>query len=130
MGVYRFEDLEVWKAAREFCREIGAAIHTPHFETESVLRERLNKTALSIIENIAEGFERESRKEFAQFTRIAKGSNGEARTLLYVAYDRGCLEESSFTRLIERNTSIAKMLRSLYQALSAPRPDSTGMKEG
>jgi hypothetical protein len=66
------------------------------------------------IPDTLEGFEREGRKEFAQFVRIAKGSNGEGRALLYLAHGRGYLEEEEFTRLLNRNTRIGKMLRSLY----------------
>jgi four helix bundle protein len=126
MGVYRFEDLEVWKMARTFCKEVGDAIQSPEFQGEPTLRERLNKTSFSILENIAEGFERESRKEFAQFTRVARASNGEARALLYAAADRGCLQAARFATLMEHNIALSKMLRSLHKALCQPRCEPHG----
>jgi four helix bundle protein len=121
MGVFRFEDLEVWKLAKEQCDEIGTIIRRPEFQCDSPIRDGLNETTVSIVENISEGFEREGRKEFAQFTRIAKGSNGEGRALLYLAHGRGYLGQEEFSRLLNRNTRIGKMLRSLHEHLSRPR---------
>ena len=121
MGLYRFEDLEVWKLAKEQCDEIGAIIRRRALQADPPLRHGLNETAVSVVENISEGFEREGRKEFAQFTRIAKGSNGEGRSLLYLAQGRGYLSQEEFERLLGRNTRIGKMLRSLYDHLSRPR---------
>jgi four helix bundle protein len=121
MGVFRFEDLEVWKLAKEHCDEIGSIIRHPRLQSDPPIRDGLNETAVSVVENISEGFEREGRKEFAQFVRIAKGSNGEGRALLYLAHGRGYLEQEEFTRLLNRNTRIGKMLRSLHEHLSRPR---------
>ena len=121
MGVFRFEDLEVWKLAKEQCDEIGSIIRRPEFQRDPPVRDGLNETSVSVVENISEGFERKGRKEFAQFTRIAKGSNGEGRSLIYLAQGRGYVTSGEFTRLMTRNTSIGKMLRSLYDSLSHPR---------
>jgi four helix bundle protein len=121
MGVFRFEDLEVWKLAKEHCDEIGSIIRHPLFQSDQPIRDGLNETAVSVVENISEGFEREGRKEFAQFIRIAKGSNGEGRALLYLAHGRGYLGQEEFARLLNRNTRIGKMLRSLYNHLSGRR---------
>jgi four helix bundle protein len=74
VGVSRFEDLVVWQHARKYCAEIGRATDTPEFFKDGVFRPRMTKTALSIVENIAEGFERESLPEFSQFLKFAKGS--------------------------------------------------------
>ncbi len=122
MGVYRFEDLDVWKLAKEYCDEIGAVIRRPAFSVEPRLRDSLNENAISVVENIAEGFEREGRKEFAQFTRIAKASNAEGRADLHIALGRAILSQDEFDRLHAKNLSIARMLRRLHQSLVAPRP--------
>jgi four helix bundle protein len=121
MGVDRFEDLDVWKLAKEYSDEIGVIIRRPEFLTQRRLRESLDENAISVVENIAEGFEREGRKEFAQFTRIAKGSNGEGRADLHMALGRGLLAPEEFERLHAKNVSIARMLRRLYQRLTGPR---------
>ncbi|MGH9329337.1 MAG: four helix bundle protein [Vicinamibacterales bacterium] len=113
MGVQRFEDLIVWQHARQYCAEIGRLTSRPNFFRQRVLQERMDKTAMSIVENIAEGFERESRREFAQFLKVARGSTAEARTQLYLAKDRNLLQEGEFDQLFEMVTGIGKMLRRL-----------------
>lgn len=82
--------------------------------------ERIRKTAVQIVEEIAEGFERETRRDFANFVRMAKGSNGEARAQLYVAqrYLRG----GELDKLLGLNTDIGKMLRGLRHSLVEPTP--------
>jgi four helix bundle protein len=120
MAVNRFEDLEVWKLAKEYCDEIGAVIRRSGFRVEPKLRDSLNENAISVVENIAEGFEREGRKEFARFTRIAKASNGEGRADLHIALGRALLTREEFERLHAKNLSIARMLRRLLQRLIDP----------
>ena len=101
MGVFRFEDLDVWKLAKEQCDEIGAIIRRLiWFQRDPPIRDGLNETGVSVVENITEGFEREGRKEFAQFTRIAKGSNGEGRSLLYLAKGRGYFERRGIREVV------------------------------
>jgi four helix bundle protein len=121
MGVKRFEDLVVWQTARKYCAEVGRITDTPSFFRDGVLRQRMNKTALSILENIAEGFERESLPEFAQFLKVAKGSGGEARAQLYAAKDRGLFQPGEFDSLFEMITGIGKMLRRLRESLVEQR---------
>jgi four helix bundle protein len=113
MGIQRFEDLIVWQHAREYCAQVGRLTNSPVVFRERVLQERMNKTAMSIIENIAEGFERETRREFAQYLKVARGSTAEARAQLYIAKDRGLLQKGEFERLFEMITGIGKMLRRL-----------------
>jgi four helix bundle protein len=122
MGVSRFEDLIVWQEARRYCAEIGRATDTPEFFRDGVLRPRMNKTAASIVENIAEGFERESLPEFSQFLKVAKGSAGEARAQLYAARDRGLLRVEQFDQFFAMITAIGKMLRRLRESLPPPTP--------
>jgi four helix bundle protein len=113
MGVQRFEDLIVWQHAREYCAQIGRLSDRAAFIRHRVLQERMDKTAISIVENIAEGFERESRREFAQFLKVARGSTAEARAQLYIAKDRKLFEQEEFELLFEIVTGIGKMLRRL-----------------
>jgi four helix bundle protein len=113
MGVQRFEDLIVWQHARRYCAEIGGLTSRPSFFRQRGLQERMDRTAMSIVENIAEGFERESRREFAQFLKVARGSTAESRAQLYLAKDRDLLQEREFDQLFEMITGIGKMLRRL-----------------
>jgi len=117
MGVNRFEDLIVWQTARKYCANVGRITDSPAFFRDGVIRQRLNKTALSILENIAEGFERESLPEFAQFLKIARGSTGEARAQLYAAKDRGLFQADEFDGLFELISGIGKMLRRLRESV-------------
>jgi four helix bundle protein len=130
MGVQRFEDLFVWQAARKYCADVGRITDTPSFFRDGALRPRMNKTALSILENIAEGFERESLPEFSQFLKVAKGSAGESRAQLYAAKDRGLFQPEEFDTLLDAVTGIGKMLRGLRQSLAKNRPRRQASKPG
>ena len=121
MGVNRFEDLRVWQAAKAFSDEIGALIRTPALARDFALCNQLNASALSAVANIAEGFVRGGRKEFAQFVRIAAASNAEARALLHAAFGRQYLPKDEYDRLVEMTESVGRMLRVLESTLREPR---------
>ncbi|MEI7471630.1 MAG: four helix bundle protein [Chitinophagaceae bacterium] len=84
--VSKFEDLEIWKMSRIQAQDIF--LLTQHFKNDYALINQINAAAGSVMDNIAEGFERFSAKEFCQFLVISKGSNGEVRSQLYRAFDR------------------------------------------
>ena len=81
-----FEDLFVWQKAIEFAKDIYILTGRKGLRTDFGLKNQMRDAAVSISMNIAEGFERRSRKEYLNFLNIAKGSSGEIRSLLYVAY--------------------------------------------
>ena len=95
----QFEDLHVWQDARVLVKEIYTASKQRDFYRDIGLREQIRRAATSTMSNIAEGFERGTRKEFIQFLSIAKGSVGEVRSQLYVALDQEYLTESRFNEL-------------------------------
>ena len=98
--IKRFEDLEIWQMAREQANEIYRLTLLHDFSRDFALKDQINRSAGSVMDNIAEGFERFSNKEFMQFLIIAKGSNAEVRSQLYRAYDRMYISEPTFlTRL-------------------------------
>ncbi len=100
MGVVRrFEDLEAWLKARELTREVYRASSGGRFSKDFALRDQVRRAGVSIMSNIAEGFERGGNKEFLQFLSVAKASAGEVRSQLYVAVDQGYIAEDEFTRL-------------------------------
>ena len=115
MAVTRFEDLEVWQASRAFCREIGSVLRRPCFRADFPVWQQLNAAAISTVANIAEGFLRNTPREFTRYLRIAAGSNGEVRALVYVAKDRGYLASIEFHRLVDSTNAIGRMLRALEQ---------------
>src|SRR3954463_11167086 len=95
-----FEKLTVWRRAREFCQAIRPLVRSADVQHDFAVAQQLNRASLSVMANIAEGYARRSRKEFAQFIRIAAGSNAEARALLYAALDRGYVDSCTFERLV------------------------------
>ena len=120
MGVNRFEDLRVWQLAKTFSDEIGSLIQQPALQKDYAVCNQLNAASLSTAANLAEGFVRGGRKEFAQYVRIAAGSNAEARSFLHAAYGRRYLEKSEYDRLVEMTESVGRMLRVLERRLREP----------
>ena len=88
MQVKNFEDLEIWKDARVLTREIYQLTRDSKFARDFALRDQIRRAAVSIMSNIAEGFEREGNQEFIQFSMSPKASCGEVRSQLYVALDQ------------------------------------------
>ena len=88
MQVKNFEDLEIWKDARTLARKIYQLTKDSKFSKDFVLRDQIRRAAVSIMSNIAEGFERGGNQEFIQFLYVAKASCGEVRSQLYVALDQ------------------------------------------
>ena len=97
-----FEDLFIWQKAVEFAKEIYLITEKKGLKNDFGLKNQMRDSAVSISSNIAEGFERRSRKEYLNFLNIAKGSAGEVRSQLYVAYEVGYLEESELEYLREK----------------------------
>jgi four helix bundle protein len=104
----QFEDLVVWQEARSLRKEIYAVSNHGPLAKDFEMRSQLRSAALSAMSNIAEGFERGSNKEFAQFLNIAKGSVGEVRSLLCAALDEGYLDQVAFDRLCSQALSVSR----------------------
>lgn len=90
-----FEDIQCWQRARELTRKIYNSSKRAPFSTDFGLRNQIRKASVSIMSNIAEGFDRNGTAEFVQFLSIAKGSAAEVRCQLYVAADQGYINEKS-----------------------------------
>ncbi len=118
--IERFEDIEGWKLARQVTNRIYDVSATGAFSRDFTLVNQIRRASISILSNIAEGFERDGNKEFLQFLSIAKGSCGEVRSQLYIASDRGYIDESTFneigTMLIETSRTISGLMKYLHQA--------------
>lgn len=105
-----FEDLIVWQKAITFVKEVYIATDEGALRRDFGLKDQMRRAAVSIPTNIAEGFERASRKEYLLFLNIAKGSSGESRSLLRVALDVGYLPPSTYAALLEAVLTISKCL--------------------
>ena len=103
--IERFEDLEAWKIAREVTKEIYRVSKNDLFIRDFGLRDQICRASVSIMSNIAEGFERDGNKEFVNFLSIAKGSSGEVRSQLYVALDQNYISENEFNFIYGKTTS-------------------------
>lgn len=117
--IRKFEDLEVGQLAREISTAIFTETLSGSFEKYFELKGQIRKSSGSIMDNIAEGFERGGKKEFIQFLGIAKGSAGEVRSQLYRAKDRNHIHAEKFDLLMEKITIISKKLSSFITYLKS-----------
>src|SRR5438045_467599 len=89
--IRRFEEIEAWQTAREITRDVYAISSNGTFARDFGLRDQMRRAAVSVMSNIAEGFESRTRGLFVEFLGRAKGSSGELRAQIYVAQDAGYL---------------------------------------
>jgi four helix bundle protein len=115
--IKRFEDLEVWKKARELDIILYKLSKTGEFAKDFDLKRQILRSSGSIMDNIAEGFERGGKGEFIQFLSISKGSAGELRSQCLRASDREYLLEKDFTNVHDRCVEISKMLQGFMDYL-------------
>ena len=113
----RFEDMEAWRQARVLCGEIYRVSGKGSFAKDFGLRDQIRRASVSIMSNIAEGFERSGTGEFIQFLAIAKGSAGEMRSQLYIAFDQSYLDREDFARLSTSASDTAKIIAGLMSYL-------------
>jgi len=115
--IKKFEDIEVWQNARKVTKEIYVCSGTGQFSKDYGLRDQIQRAAVSVMSNIAEGFERGSNKEFIQFLFIAKGSAGEVRSQLYIAMDLGYIKKEKFEELNTELTTVSQQLSGFIKYL-------------
>jgi len=112
-----FEEIESWKKARQFANEIYKITASGAFVRDFGLRDQIRRAAVSIVSNIAEGFERGGDKEFAQFLSMSKGSCGEVRAQLYLALDQGYISQSDFELPSQAAIEISQLISGLMKYL-------------
>ena len=117
MAVKCFEDLEVWKSARTLTRKIYDFTSKHAFSKDFGLRDQIRKASVSIMSNIAEGFERGGTQEFIQFLSIAKGSSGEVRCQLYIAFDQDYFDKEEGVKLIDECRRLSIMINNFMEYL-------------
>lgn len=116
--VKHFKDLEIWKMSRVLCNEIHTITINTSLKNDYKLKEQINGSSGSVMDNIAEGFERNGNKEFRQFLSIAKGSCGETQSQLFRILDRNYIEKKKFDELIELTIEIGKKIGSFINYLN------------
>lgn len=117
MKIQKFEDMKVWQDAREFVSKIYKSTSNQKFSKDFGLRDQIQRAAVSIMSNIAEGYERDSNKELIRFLQYSKGSAGEVRSLLYVATDLEYLTEKEFSEYHQASISIITQISNFIKYL-------------
>ena len=113
----QFEDLEIWKQSRELCRDIYRITNYELFSKDFRFRDQIRASSGSIMDNIAEGFERSGNKEFIQFLYIAKGSCGETRSQLYRTLDNNYIKQEEFNTIYNKASQLSKSISNFIQYL-------------
>ena len=128
-GFKRFEEIRGWQCARELVRDVYAVCKTSGLARDFALRDQLCRASVSAMSNIAEGFARNSHRDFAHFLDIARGSCIEVQSLLYVALDAGYVTNEEFEKLYEGAQATASLIGRLTSHLrnrGAPSPEMNG----
>ena len=120
--IERFEDIKAWQAARDLVSAVYQVSGRGRFEKDFGLRDQIRRASVSVMSNIAEGFERSSDREFRRFLYIAKGSAGEVRSQLFVALDLGYVTPDEFDDLREKAEDVAKALSGFITYLASKDP--------
>jgi four helix bundle protein len=107
--IQSFEDIDAWQKARQLSKMVYEYTKQDAFKKDYGLCDQIRRAAVSVMSNIAEGFDRSGNKEFIQFLFIAKGSTAEIESQLYVALDNGYINEEQFTEV----TSLTNVIKSL-----------------
>ena len=124
MTIKRFEDIESWQEARLLATQIYRVTNDGEFARDFGLKDQIRRASVSVVSNIAEGFEKDTPREFCRYLRIAKGSAGEVRAQLYVALDIGLLPESEFTALYNRVCVVSRLLSGFIRYLEKQLPQT------
>ena len=126
MNIKRFEDLEIWKEARELCKVVYQITSKGPFDKDFRFRDQIRASAGSSMDNVAEGFDRGGNKEFYQFLSITRGSTAEVRSQSYRAFDCTYITEEKLNELLERTNSLSRKTLNLMQHLKSS--DLKGIK--
>lgn len=116
--ISEFEDLEIWQLARELCNDINEIANNSGLRSDYKLYSQIDGSSGSVMDNIAEGFERNGNREFIQFLSIAKGSCGETRSQLYRVLDRKYINEEKFIQLKEKTKMLSSQIGGFMNYLS------------
>ena len=126
--VRNFEDLEAWKVGRKLTKAIYPLTRKEFFSRDFGLADQIRRASVSVMTNVAEGFERGTNKDFVKFLFISRGSAGEVRSLLYVALDQGYINEEEFNSGRDLCIQSARIIWGLIKSLRSKSGWVTGLK--
>jgi len=126
--IHRFEDLEIWKNARELCKKIRELSVSSSLSKDYSLKDQILRSSGSIMDNIAEGFERDGKKEFLQFLYIAKGSLGETRSQIHRCLDAKQFTEEQSENLIQHCYNLSGQIKHFINYLAKSGIEGTKKK--
>ena len=113
--ITRFEDLEIWQLSRTQCNDFDKLVESTALCKDFELRNQMNASSGSVMDCIAEGFERSGNSEFRNFLLVAKGSNGEFRSQLYRCLDRDYIDREKFDVLHSKNVTLGNKIMSFVR---------------
>ena len=113
----KFEEIEAWRKARELTKRIYKISRTTSFARDFGLKDQIRRASVSIMSNIAEGYDRSGTGEFIQFLATAKGSAAEVKCQLYVALDQSYIDQATFVELTSLATETGNMIGGLMNYL-------------
>jgi four helix bundle protein len=119
--ISRFEDIEAWQTARELTKLVYTLTNAGEFARDFGLRDQMRRAAVSVLSNIAEGFESRTRSLFIDYLGRAKASAGEVRAQAYVALDAGYLNEPQFAQLLELADKSSRQISRFMQYLESQK---------
>ena len=126
MNITHFEDLEIWQEAKELCNIVFSITSKKPFRNDFKFRDQIRSSSGSVMDNIAEGFDRGGNKEFIQFLSISKGSCGETRSQSYRAYDFKYINQSELDDLLARTKRLSNKISNFIKYLKSS--DFKGIK--
>jgi four helix bundle protein len=120
--IERFEDVKGWKKGRELCRLVYDVTNKAPFSRDYGLRDQIRRTAVSILSNIAEGFESQNDRTFVRYLYIAKASSGEVRAQAYVALDQDYITQEIFNQIYALSSETSRLIASFIAYLEQSPP--------
>ena len=124
----KFEDLIAWQKARKLTQGIYQTSRRGAFATDFGLAGQIQRASVSIMSNIAEGFERGGRGEFHQFLSVAKASCAEVRSLLYVALDIKYIDKTEFRKIMDKAEEVGRIVGGLRVSVDKQRKAKSGLR--
>ena len=121
MKIERFEDIQAWQEARKLTNEVYRATHEITFRKDWGLREQIQNASISVMANIAEGFDRQSKKEFTKFLYYASGSASEVQSHLYVALDQHYISKERFLNMYDQAKTTKKLINGFISYLKGKK---------
>ena len=118
VAITRFEDIEAWQVARTLAGNVYKLTGNGNLSRDFGLRDQLQRSAVSVMANIAEGFGRRGRQEFIQFLKIARGSCSEVESHLYIALDAGLIAKADFDQLKAQAETTGRKLSAFIHYLN------------